>query len=177
MASVEQIALETYPVWDKQGDEPAEKYQIFERYFLPFPRPNLTGAYRRYLEEKGEKSTVNDANGQWKRDADKFRWKERHQAYWRHRNHSDAEWREEQIRAYQSESLDTARLLRLKAVEILERFSVDDASPKDAAALLRLASELVSEALDWRDIDKAVAAVHRWGLEVVDPTEPQSDSG
>ncbi|MFN7715359.1 MAG: hypothetical protein ACK5QS_07765 [Pseudanabaenaceae cyanobacterium] len=174
MASVEPIALESYPVWIKQPSEPAEKYQIFERYFLPFPRPNLTGAYRRYLEDQGEEGRgVDDANGQWKRDCDRYLWRDRHTAFWRAKNHSDAEWREEQIRQYQSESLDTARLLRLKAGEILENFDVASASPKDAAALLRLAGDLVSDALDWRDIDRAVSACHRWGFEVI---QPESDT-
>lgn len=173
MASVEQIALESYPVWDKQGEEPAEKYQIFERYFLPLPKASLLGAFKRYKDEKGENSSVNNVPSAWRDDCERYRWRDRHTAYWRAKNHSDQQWREEQIRAYQAESLDTARLLRVKAVEILENFDIANASPKDAAALLRLAGDLVSEALDWRDIDKAVAAVHRWGLEVIQPESEQ----
>lgn len=129
----------------------------------------MLGSFKKYKDEIGENSKVNNASSAWRDDAIRFRWKERHQAYWRHRNHTDQQWREEQIRQYQSETLDTARLLRVKAVEILEQFDVANASPKDAAALLRLSDELVATALDWRDIDKAVAAVHRWGLEVIDP--------
>lgn len=82
----EQIELERYPIWDRQPSEPEGQFLLFERYFLASPRPNLTGAYRRHLEDLGEKGTAKDASGQWKRDAEKFRWRERHTAFWRWKN-------------------------------------------------------------------------------------------
>lgn len=67
-----------------------------------------------------------------------------------------------------------ARLLRQKALQILEAVDPLESSAKDAAALLRLAGELVEKGLDIRDIDRAVSTVTRWGFEV---TLPVDDGG
>jgi len=165
----ETLELQTFPIWSPQPDEPAEKYQIFERYFLPYSKPSLLAAYKRFLSENGKDEQVCSPSTVWRNDCEVYQWRSRHESFWRWKNQSDMEWRQEQIRVYQAESLDTARLLRVKATEILENFDIANAGPKDAAALLRLSAELTETGLDLRDIDKAVAAVHRWGFEVLSP--------
>lgn len=170
----EPIEVSHHPVWEQQPDEPAAVFVLFERYFLPSITPNLTDAYRRFISDSGgDHQSVTDVSSQWREYCQVYQWRLRHASYWRYRNHTDQQWREEQIRAYQSENLDTARLLRDKAREILVNFDIDNASPKDAAALLRLAGELVEKGLDIRDIDKAVSTVTRWGFEVSLPDAKQ----
>lgn len=167
----EPIEIAHYPVWEQQPDEPAEIFNLFTAYFLPLPRANLVAAYRQFLSNSGnDRQDVGNASSQWREYCDKYQWRLRHASYWRYRNHSDQRWREEQLRQHQAENLDTARLLRDKAREILVNFDIDNASPKDAAALLRLAGELVEKGLDVRDIDKAVSACVRWGFEVSLPS-------
>jgi hypothetical protein len=169
---VEPIIINHYPVWSIQDGEPAEKFAWFERFVLPSPAFNLSQSYRQYQQEKGGKSKAQEASGPWREYCQVYQWRSRHQAYWRWKNQNDLEWREEKIRQHQAENLDIARLLRVKATEILESFNPLDAGPKDAAAMLRLASELTEAALDIRDIDKAVSVCHRWGLEVTLPELP-----
>jgi hypothetical protein len=170
MANVEVIELEYYPIWDKQPSEPEEKFLNFERYFLPQPRANLTGAYRKYLADQGDEGReVDDANGQWKRDCDQYRWRERHLSYWRKKSLEDREQRDERVRQYHSECLDTAALLKSRAEEILNNFDLAESSPKDACQMLRLAKELTEEALSLRDIDKAAMVLFRAGFEISVP--------
>ena len=167
----EPITISHYPSWEHQdrSGEPAAVFGLFERFVLPSPAFNLSQSYRQYQQEKGGNAGAKEASGPWREYCQVYQWRSRHQAYWRHRNAADQEWRQEQVRQYQSQNLDTARLLRFKATEILENFDISQGSPKDAAALLRLASELTEAALDIRDIDKAVSVCHRWGLEVTWP--------
>lgn len=166
MAVDEQLELKHYPAWEPQDGEPPEKYLIFERFFLASPKASLLGAYRRYRTDKGENGQVNDTPGSWRDDCAKFQWRERHQSFWRWKNQNDAEWRQEQIRLYQSESLDMAGILRFRAQEILENFRMEDASPKDACQMLRLAGELTENALNLGDLDKAYAKLLSAGYEV-----------
>lgn len=178
MASVEQIVLENYPIWDRQPSEPEEKFLNFQRYFLSSPRPNLTGAYRVYLQDRGEEGReISDANGQWKRDAEKYQWRERHQAYWLKKTWDDQQWRDQKIKEHQATALDTVALLRLKAQEILEALDIEQTTARDACQMLRLANELAESALGYGDLDKAVNKVFASGLQVISPDAEPVVSG
>lgn len=176
MASVEPIALESYPVWDRQGDEPAEKYQIFERYFLPLPKASLLGAFKRYKEEKGENSQINNVPSAWRDDCERFLWRSRHESYWRWKNETDLQWREEKRREYYAQSLTVAEDLKDKAMEALSQFNLSDISPKDVCAMLRLSRELSEQSLGLSDLNKAVDLCHRWGLSVIASTVDSDQS-
>jgi hypothetical protein len=174
MANIEPIDLEYYPIWDKQPSEPEEKFLLFQRFFLPLPKANLTEAYRRFVADSGKEESgrkIDDAPGQWKRDCEQYRWRERHTAYWLKKTHENREWREQKIREYQAENLDTAALLKQRAEEILTNFDLAQAGPKDACQMLRLSKELTEEALSLTDLDKAALALFRAGFEITVPGE------
>jgi hypothetical protein len=182
MASVEQIALENYPIWNRQGDEPAEKYQIFERYFLPYSKPSLLAAYKRFLSENGKDEQVCSPSMTWRNDCEVYQWRSRHESYWRAKNETDLQWREEKRREYYAENLAVASDLTAKSMEALSQFDLSDISPKDVCAMLRLSRELSEQSLGLSDLNKAVDLCHRWGLQVISPgSEPggqvSGDSG
>jgi hypothetical protein len=170
MADVEVIDLEYYPIWDKQPSEPEEKFLLFQGFFLPLPRANLLGAFKRYKEQKGENGQkIVNVPTSWRDDCEKFQWRQRHTSYWRKRNLEDLERRDERIREYHSECLTTAGLLKQRAEEILNNFDLEQSSPKDACQMLRLAKELTEEALSIKDIDKAAMVLFRAGFEISVP--------
>lgn len=170
MANTEPIELEYYPVWDRQPTEPEEKFLLFQRFFLSLPKGNLTEAYRRFISESGgDRQPVRDVSSQWRDDCDRYQWRERHLAYWRKQNLEDRERREERVREYHAECLETANLLKQRAEEILTNFDLAQAGPKDACQLLRLSRELTEEALSLKDLDKAALVVLRNGFEISVP--------
>jgi hypothetical protein len=170
MANIEAIELEYYPVWDKQPAEPEEKFLLFQAFFLPLPKANLTEAYRRFISESGgDRQSVRDVSSQWRDDCDRYQWRERHLAYWRKQNLEDRERRDERIREYHGECLETATLLKQRAEEILANFDLAQAGPKDACQMLRLSRELTEEALSLRDLDKAALVIFRNGFQITVP--------
>jgi hypothetical protein len=167
MANIEVIELENYPIWTRQPPEPEEKFLIFQGFFLSLPKANLTEAYRQFVAESGgDRQSVKDVSSQWREDCQKYRWKERHAAYWRKKNLEDLERRDERIRQYHEECLNTASLLKQRAEEILTNFDPAEAGPKDACQLLRLSRELTEEALSLGDLDKAAMTLFRNGFQV-----------
>ncbi len=143
---------------------------LFQGFFLPLPRANLTEAYRRFISESGgDHQSMRNASSQWRDDCDRYQWREQHTAYWRKKNLEDLERRDERIREYHEECLEKASLLKQKAEEILNNFDLAESSPKDACQMLRLAKELTGEALSLRDIDKAAIVLFRAGFEISVP--------
>jgi hypothetical protein len=171
VTSVEPIALESYPVWDRQSSEPEEKFFLFQRYFLPLPKASLLGAFKQYKAEKGENSQINNVPGNWRDDCERYQWRDRHQAYWLKKTWDDQQWRDQKIKEHQATALDTVALLRLKAQEILENLDIDQTTAKDAAALIRLANEMAESALGYGDLDKAVNRIFASGLAVISPDD------
>lgn len=116
--------------WDRQRDdegklEPNRWYSRFTAYRLAGPNRSLLGCVNREREQKGIKR-YNSVPGAWSRAFDKWRWRERAEAWDEHRRQEDeAKWQERREELREKE-WDTASKLLEKAEQML-RFPVSKA--------------------------------------------------
>lgn len=171
MANFEPIELSIFPLWQHQQGESEISYDHFYRYFLPIASGNLVESYRKFKQDLGENTdSIDDAGGSWKDECRRYRWRERHRAYWRYKAQEDMEWRQEQERRLIEQELALGQMLINRARDLLERDLSADDRLKDATSLLRSASELSRKALGIDDrLEKAILVCTRAGLEVSDP--------
>ena len=177
MSKLEQLELTNYPIWQRQDLEDLEDLDVFlrfEAYFLPLPTANLTEAYRRYTTEKGLKGKSDPPNS-WRDDCERYRWRERWQAYRREQNQNNLAWLEEKRRLFLEQELATALKMISKANEVLDLRVGHEDRLKDSATLLRCGSDLGRKALALNNIDSAIKTLESAGFTVIDETSNQAE--
>lgn len=176
MAKIEPIEFDKYPIWNKQTSETDDAYDRFYQWFLPQIKGSLLGAYRTYCEaqkdEKGHgKLAIKDVPQSWRIDAEQYRWKERHRAYWRKVAQENLEWQRERLRELTEIELNLANQLFDKANQLLNMpVNPEVDRLKDSTNLIRTAGELARRSLGYDGLSQAIDKVNRSGLLVVDPT-------
>jgi hypothetical protein len=164
---VETIAIDIFPCWERQSSEPEEKFLLFQGYFLPLPKANLTESYRRYKREMVGECSIEDAPKAWRDDCDRYQWRSRHTAFWRDHHQKNLDWIESERQKLASLELATAQVMMQRAMQILALpIDPERVSPKDAATLARAASELGRLSLSWDNLDRAIDIVTRQGFSV-----------
>jgi hypothetical protein len=163
------IEFTHFPIWEKQPNEDESAFLLFQGYFLPSLKANLTEAYRRYITDTGKEENgrkIDDAPGQWKRDCEQYKWRERHTAFWRDHHQKNLDWIESERQKLATLELAAAQLMMQRAMQILALPIDPRVSPKDAATLARAASELGRLSLSWDNLDRAIDIVTRQGFSV-----------
>ena len=177
MAKIEIIEFDKFPIWNKQSGEDDNVFLIFKTFFLPQIKGSLLAAYRAYLHsmdkaDKGRnKIAPKDAPNSWKLDCERFRWRERHRAYWRKMSHDNLQWQQERLRELQEVELILSQRLLERANDLLNLpVNPNSDKIKDATNLIRTASDISRKALGQDNLNAAIALVLRNGYELTDPT-------
>jgi hypothetical protein len=176
MAKIEIIEFDNYPIWDKQSEEDEDNFLRFSQWFLPQLKPNLLAAYRSYCQANGDgkrqdKITLKDAPQSWRVACERFRWRERHRAYYRKIAHDNLQWQAERLRELQEVELLLSQRLLERANDILNLPINPNADKlKDATNLIRTASDISRKALGQDNLNAAIALVLRNEYELTDPS-------
>ena len=171
MADLTPIELNDYPLWEIQAGEEDKPFERFQKYYLPFPRRSVRGAYSRYLESQipPESPTKDGNRKEWGVWAKQYRWEERAIAYHRYLAHENLEFFAEKQRELIEKEANLSLKLFNKASQILDLPIDEETSVKDAATLIRAASEIGRKALDMTPIRSALAMIEREGWTVSNP--------
>lgn len=213
-AEIEPIEFSVYPIWELQEDEDNEAFVKFQKYYLPGTKPSITHAWRRYVADEASnnillgKGTDEDGNTNalavktqvpkgdqaghaFKSWDKKYRWYERHRAYWQNRLQKELAWQEHQQREATSRAIAITNKLLQRAEEIasMPAFTVEttrlhpDGKPMiqvvtpqdsrryvDALALVKETLNIANNLGCQQELDKAYQKVLNAGFEISDPT-------
>ena len=176
MARIDPIEFDRFPIWDKQSEESEDIFNLFRLFFLPQVRPDLSNAYRRYCDNLGDdrgrsKIKIKDPPQNWRVSCERYRWRDRHRAYWRKISQDNLEWQAERLRELAEIELILSRRLLERANDILDLpTNPHNDRLKDATNLIRTASDISRKALGQDNLNSAIALLVRNGFEVTDPT-------
>lgn len=199
---IDKIQLTVYPIWNHQPSEDNVSFERFTKYYKKqVGNRSVLGAYNAYRLEKTRKDKTSyspaDAPAkQWEEQHEKYRWEERAAAWARYQLHKEEEYWQEKRRQLIDEELKAASKILAKSIQITEMPLVtqevvrtyEDGRPvqiiinpndkwghRDAATLLKTASEVSRKALGMDDLDHMIEKLTAAGYVIIDPSKEEKE--
>mgnify|MGYP000169624648 CR=1 FL=1 len=128
-------APEIHP-WDMQPDEPVLWFGRFELYRRMGPDRSVLAIYQQSRANKGKERLATYIPGAWTQMANRWKWRERAEAWDRHQQAIARQEEEELLPVRRKAWLEQFRLLQTKAMDRIRPMIPSELRPKEALDML-----------------------------------------